>query len=105
MAKKLSLYYRDAEHPLGLHAQHLRAIAERLDVSEVEAVYLAVARLYAQLFGPKDFDFPNDAALAALQRRQREAKVGRIVRVRSLTDYWTKRPTPRRRRRKDWGPP
>lgn len=101
MAKRLTLWYRDTEHPLGLHPKHLRAIAKRLDVSEAKAVYIAVGRLYTQLFDPEDFDVPSDAALAAAERRARRAKVGPVVRVRSVSDYWEKRPTPRRRRRKD----
>ncbi|MHB1587877.1 MAG: hypothetical protein ACYCRH_08170 [Acidiferrobacteraceae bacterium] len=100
MARKMTLGSRDTAHPFGqLHPKHLRAIAERLDVSETKAVDIAVGRLYAPRLDPEDFDVPSDAALAAAERRLRRVKVGPIVRVRSLSDYFEKRPTPRRRRK------
>lgn len=97
MSNALLLKFRETDTPFGVRREVLKAIAEKLGVSETQAAHIAIGRLYSRLFDPEDFDFPSDEVLAKLDRSQED--FGKVVRTRSLSDHISDASSKRRVRR------
>ena len=98
MPKTLVLKYRDGNN-LGVHRKRLEASAKKLGVTPTKAAYIAIGRLYADLFdGNGDFDFPDDKVIARLNRKNKELNPADIIGTKSITDLFApqrkKRTTP-----------
>ena len=88
MPKTLVLKYRDGNN-LGVHRKRLEASAKKLGVTPTKAAYIAIGRLYADLFdGNEDFDFPDDKVVARLNRKNKDLNPADIISTKSITDFF-----------------